>query len=35
MEKHKIKYLVEKYSDMIMRIAYQNSFNKADSEDIV
>lgn len=35
MEKHKIKYLVEKYSDMIMRIAYQNSFNKSDSEDIV
>jgi len=30
-----IETLVEKYSDMIMRIAYQNCFNKSDSEDIV
>ena len=35
MEKHDINQLVEKYSDMIIRIAYQNSFNKSDSEDIM
>lgn len=35
MEKEKITILVEKYSNMVMRIAYQNCFNKSDSEDIV
>lgn len=35
MESQKIRELVETYSEMIMRIAYQNSFNKSDSEDIV
>lgn len=35
MEKEKISILVEKYSNMVMRIAYQNCFNKSDSEDIV
>lgn len=34
MEKNDIAQLVENYSDMIMRIAYQNCFNKSDSEDI-
>lgn len=31
---YKIEYLVEKYANMIMRIAYQNVFNKTDAEDI-
>lgn len=31
---HKIEELVEEYSDMVMQIAYQNSFNKSDAEDI-
>lgn len=35
MENYTIEKLVETYSDMVMRIAYQYSFNKADSEDIV
>jgi RNA polymerase sigma-70 factor (ECF subfamily) len=35
MGKYDVKELVETYSDMIMRIAYQNCFNKSDSEDIV
>jgi RNA polymerase sigma-70 factor (ECF subfamily) len=35
MEKDDIKNLVETYSDMVMKIAYQNCFNKSDSEDIV
>lgn len=30
-----IETLVQKYSDMIVRIAYQNCLNKSDSEDIV
>ena len=30
----KIEELVEEYSDMIMQISYQNSFNKSDAEDI-
>ncbi len=30
-----IQEVVEKYSDMIFRISYQNCFNKSDSEDIV
>lgn len=29
-----IQYIVEKYSDMILRIAYQNLKNKSDSEDV-
>lgn len=29
-----VEILVQKYSDMIARIAYQNCFNKTDSEDI-
>ena len=29
-----IEYIVEKYSDMILRIAYQNLKNKSDSEDV-
>ena len=29
-----IEEIVEKYSNMIMRIAYQNDFNKPDSKDI-
>jgi RNA polymerase sigma-70 factor (ECF subfamily) len=29
-----VQELVEKYSDLILRIAYQNCFNKSDSEDI-
>lgn len=29
-----IEYVVEKYSDMIIRISYQNLKNKSDSEDI-
>ena len=29
-----IEEIVEKYSNMIMQIAYQNVFNKSDSEDI-
>lgn len=29
-----IQYVVEKYSDMILRIAYQNLKNKSDSEDV-
>lgn len=29
-----IDELVEEYSNMIMQVAYQNSFNKSDSEDI-
>jgi len=35
MKNYDIRELVETYSDMIMWIAYQNSFNKSDSEDIV
>lgn len=31
---YKIEELVEEYSDMIMQISYQNSFNKSDAEDI-
>ena len=34
MKEDKIRELVETYSDMVMRIAYQNCFNKSDSEDI-
>lgn len=34
MKDDKIRELVEAYSDMVMRIAYQNCFNKSDSEDI-
>lgn len=30
----KIEELVEEYSDMVMQISYQNSFNKSDAEDI-
>lgn len=29
-----IEYIVEKYSDMILRIEYQNLKNKSDSEDV-
>ena len=29
-----ITAIVEAYSDMVMRIAYQHCFNKSDSEDI-
>ncbi len=35
MVNYDVKYLVEKYSDMVMKIAYNNCFNKSDSEDIV
>lgn len=35
MENLDVRNLIEKYSDMVMKIAYQNSFNKSDSEDIV
>lgn len=31
---YKIEELVEEYSDMVMQISYQNSFNKSDAEDI-
>lgn len=31
---YKIEELVEEYSNMVMQIAYQNSFNKSDAEDI-
>ena len=34
MKDDKVRELVEAYSDMVMRIAYQNCFNKSDSEDI-
>lgn len=34
MSDERIRELVETYSDMVMRIAYQNCFNKSDSEDI-
>lgn len=34
MKDDEIRKLVETYSDMVMRIAYQNCFNKSDSEDI-
>lgn len=34
MKDDKIRELVETYSDMVMRIAYQNCLNKSDSEDI-
>ena len=34
MKEDKIRELVETYSDMVMRIAYQNCFNKSDREDI-
>lgn len=30
----KIEEIVEKYSNMIIQIAYQNVFNKSDAEDI-
>lgn len=30
-----VKDIVEKYTNMLMQIAYQRSFNKSDSEDIV
>ncbi len=29
-----VEETVEKYSDMVIQIAYQNSFNKSDAEDI-
>ena len=35
MKVEKIEKFVETYSNMIMRLAYQNCFNKSDSEDIV
>ena len=35
MKVEKIEKIVETYSNMIMRLAYQNCFNKSDSEDIV
>lgn len=31
---YKIEELIEEFSDMVMQIAYQNSFNKSDAEDI-
>lgn len=34
MKRYDIAALVESYSDMVMRIAYQHCFNKSDSEDI-
>lgn len=34
MKRYDIAALVEDYSDMVMRIAYQHCFNKSDSEDI-
>lgn len=34
MEQYDAAALVETYSDMVMRIAYQHCFNKSDSEDI-
>lgn len=34
MKRCNIADLVEEYSDMVMRIAYQHCFNKSDSEDI-
>ena len=34
MKRCDIAALVETYSDMVMRIAYQHCFNKSDSEDI-
>lgn len=33
--KVEINELVEEYSNMIMQIVYQNSFNKSDAEDIM
>lgn len=32
--KYDVEEIVEKYSDMVIQIAYQNSFNKTDAEDI-